>query len=360
MKTTKIYNVSPKSLRESVRSSLSSRAKYVAENLEQVIGSKLLEAYSDNPTGKNKPEPSYSREDVKAMLRSRGEVKKDTTLDNGSSTESPEVAQNTPANIPCGICNKCKREQSLRYMKDLYFKESEDYAGVRYIDYTDDDYSDDEDFRTALKDAQMVHEVIEIQLDDGNSIDLDVESINKILASEELFNKVIRSFESLSSICATLGIKEPSEDGTHDDYYGENENVMLDKEFFIESVLESLSEKMPAAMYLTAEDLFEEDKYVDIVQNLTKGDTNSRNRIERGRAVMVNRVRGGQLQLRKLVSNSKGFKITAGSAVRMKPTEIKKRRIGAKFAAKKRKVQQTGINRKTKLSLRFRARRLEN
>ena len=355
MKTTSIYNVSAKQLRESVRAELSERIKYVSENLAPVIGSKLLEAYSDNPTGKGKTEPTYSQEDVKDMLRSRGEVKKDTTINNASESTT------TPASgAKCGICDSCKREKSLRYTKDLYFQESEDDAGVRFIDFDDDSTADEEEFRSALTQAQSVNHVVEIQLDDGNQIDLDGESINKILASESLFHKTIRSFESLSAICATLGIKEPSDDGTHDDYYGENENVLLDKEFFTESVLESLSEKMPAAMYLVAEDLFEDDKYVDIVQNITKGDTNDRNRIERGRAVMVNRVRGGQLQLRKLVSNSKGFKITAGAAVRMKPSEIKKRRIGAKFAAKKRKVQQTGINRKTKLSLRFRARRLEN
>lgn len=355
MKTTSIYNVSAKQLRESVRAELSGRIKYVSENLAPVIGAKLLEAYSDNPTGKGKTEPTYSQEDVKNMLQSRGEVKKDTTINNASESTSKAAS-----GVKCGICDSCKREKSLRYTKDLYFKESEDDTGVRFIDYDDDSTADEEEFRSALTQAQSVNHVVEIQLDDGNSIDLDAESINKILASESLFHKTIRSFESLSAICATLGIKEPSEDGTHDDYYGENENVLLDKEFFTESVLESLSEKMPAAMYIVAEDLFEGDKYVDIVQNITKGDTNNRNRIERGRAVMVNRVRGGQLQLRKLVSNSKGFKITAGAAVRMKPSEIKKRRIGAKFAAKKRKVQQTGINRKTKLSLRFRARRLEN
>ena len=355
MKTTSIYNVSAKQLRESVRAELSERIKYVSENLAPVIGAKLLEAYTDNPTGKGKTEPTYSREDVKNMLQSRGEVKKDTTINSASeSTTQPA------SGVKCGICDSCKREKSLRYAKDLYFRESEDDAGVRFIDYDDDSTADEEEFRSALTQAQSVNNVVEIQLDDGNSIDLDGESINKILASESLFHKTIRSFESLSAICATLGIKEPSDDGTHDDYYGENENVLLDKEFFTESILESLSEKMPAAMYLVAEGLFEGDKYVDIVQNMTKGDTNNKNRIERGRAVMVNRVRGGQLQLRKLVSNSKGFKITAGAAVRMKPSEIKKRRIGAKFAAKKRKVQQTGINRKTKLSLRFRARRLEN
>ena len=356
MKTTSIYNVSAKQLRESVRAELSERIKYVSENLAPVIGAKLLEAYSDNPTGKGKTEPTYSQEDVKNMLQRRGEVKKDTTIDNSKTENNTSPAPGEK----CGICDSCKRAQSLRYMKDLYFKESEDDAGVRFIDYGDDSTADEAEFRSALSQAQSVNHAVEIQLDDGNSIDLDGESINKILASESLFQKTIRSFESLSTICATLGIREPSEDGTHDDYYGENENVLLDKEFFTESVLESLSEKMPAAMYLVAEDLFEDDKYVDIVQNITKGDTNDRNRIERGRAVMVNRVRGGQLQLRKLVSNSKGFKITAGAAVRMKPSEIKKRRIGAKFAAKKRKVQQTGINRKTKLSLRFRARRLEN
>lgn len=355
MKTTSIYNVSAKQLRESVRAELSERIKYVSENLAPVIGAKLLESYSDNPTGNGKTEPTYSREDVKAMLRSRGEVKKDTTINTASETTTP-----TMSGVKCGICDSCKREKSLSYTKDLYFKESEDDAGVRFIDYEDDSTADEEEFRNALTQAQSVNHIVEIQLNDGNQIDLDSESINKILASESLFHKTIRSFESLSSICETLGIKEPSEDGTHDDYYGENENVLLDKEFFVESVLESLSEKMPAAIYITAEDLFEDDKYVDIVQNMTKGDTNNKNRIERGRAVMVNRVRGGQLQLRKLVSNSKGFKITAGAAVRMKPSEIKKRRIGAKFAAKKRKVQQTGINRKTKLSLRFRARRLEN
>ena len=87
---------------------------------------------------------------------------------------------------------------------------------------------------------------------------------------------------------------------------------------------------------------------------------NNKNRISRGRMAMVNRVRGGKLQMRKLISDSKGYKIVAGSAVRMKPSEIKKRRISARFASKKRRNMQAGINRKTKISIRFRHRRLGN
>jgi hypothetical protein len=282
-----------------------------------------------------------------------------------SNTNKDDVKQGGGAQLKVEEPNY-NRNSAVRFMKDVYFNESE--GDVSYIDYSDDSTEDEEQFRNALIRAQAMHEVIEIQLDDGNEIDLDVETINKLLASDSLFAAALRSFESLATITTALGIDISDDDGTHDAYSESiNEEVedpeeLINESHFRNSILEHLESVMPEAIYMMAEDMFMESpkQFVEVAETLEESQGNNRNRIERGRAVMVNRVRGGQLQLKKLVSNAKGYKIVAGSAIRMKPSEIKKRRISGRFASKKRRNMQSRINRQTKLSMRFRARRLDN
>ena len=68
----------------------------------------------------------------------------------------------------------------------------------------------------------------------------------------------------------------------------------------------------------------------------------------------VNRVRGGKIQRRKMVSQRPGYRMQDGKLVRMSSMEKRKRHIAQMKAARKRKPMMTRILRKRKLSLRRR------
>lgn len=393
MKTTQIYTVNTQELRGSVRARLTERAQFVAKGLKSVIATNLTEAYSDNPMSPNDKIPHYSKEDVRKMLstwetpnenddyyednfnnpvhRSKEGVEK---LEKGDGN-AKDVAGNG-SEIEVGENNTAKdpnfdRANTIRLMKDLYFLESEYGTNTTYIDTTDGDTSDEDAFKNALLKAQTLGEVIELELDDGNTIDLDVETIAKILATDDIFHKLMASFTSLESVTSLLGIDIADEDGTSNGFYesedeSDDKSVLINGPVFLESVLDYLDSSLPEAFVTVNEAFFAESpKSIDEIsatlsEAMDERSPNNRNYIARGRAAMVNRVRGGKLQLRKVVSDSKGYKIVAGVAVRMQPSEIKKRRIGARFASKKRRNVQAGINRKTKISMRLHARRLGN
>ena len=68
----------------------------------------------------------------------------------------------------------------------------------------------------------------------------------------------------------------------------------------------------------------------------------------------VNRVRGGQIQRRKMVSQRPGYRMQDGKLVRMSSMEKRKRHIAQMKAARKRKPMMARILRRRKLSLRRR------
>jgi hypothetical protein len=68
----------------------------------------------------------------------------------------------------------------------------------------------------------------------------------------------------------------------------------------------------------------------------------------------INRVRGGQIQRRKIISQRPGYRMQDGKLVRMSSMEKRKRHIAQMKAARKRKPMMTRILRKRKLSLRRR------
>ena len=68
----------------------------------------------------------------------------------------------------------------------------------------------------------------------------------------------------------------------------------------------------------------------------------------------INRVRGGQIQRRKMVSQRPGYRMQDGKLVRMSSMEKRKRHIAQMKAARKRKPMMTRILKKRKLSLRRR------
>ena len=68
------------------------------------------------------------------------------------------------------------------------------------------------------------------------------------------------------------------------------------------------------------------------------------------------RIRGGKIQRRKKVSNVPGMTMRSGKLTRMSPSERRRRKLGARKAARKSRAKKTQMLRKRKMSLMKRAR----
>jgi hypothetical protein len=77
-----------------------------------------------------------------------------------------------------------------------------------------------------------------------------------------------------------------------------------------------------------------------------------------GRVAIVDRVRGGKIQIRKLVNETAGYKIVDGTLQKMTPEERRARKRGAKIAVRKRRGEQAKIDRHLHVSLEKREQRL--
>ena len=73
-------------------------------------------------------------------------------------------------------------------------------------------------------------------------------------------------------------------------------------------------------------------------------------------AIIKARIRGGKVQRRKRVSNVPGFTLRGGKLTRMSASERRRRKLGARVAARKTKQKQSQSLRKRKLSLMKRSR----
>ena len=86
----------------------------------------------------------------------------------------------------------------------------------------------------------------------------------------------------------------------------------------------------------------------------------NRHHLSMGRVALVDRIRGGQLQMRHTVSEQTGYKILDGELVRMSPEEIRRRKRAARISALKRRGEEARILRNREISLRKREIRLGN
>lgn len=77
-----------------------------------------------------------------------------------------------------------------------------------------------------------------------------------------------------------------------------------------------------------------------------------------GRVAIVDRIKGGVVQIRHIVNETAGFKIVDGQLVKMTPEEIRDRKRGARIAVRKRKGEAAQIDRNLHASLRKREVRL--
>jgi hypothetical protein len=80
-------------------------------------------------------------------------------------------------------------------------------------------------------------------------------------------------------------------------------------------------------------------------------DTEEKSLKEARIALVKARIRGGKIQRRKKVSNVPGFTIRGGQLTRMSAAERRRRKLGAKVAARKSKQKKTQMLRKRKMSL---------
>lgn len=86
--------------------------------------------------------------------------------------------------------------------------------------------------------------------------------------------------------------------------------------------------------------------------------TEATHRTDMGRVAIVDRVRGGVVQIRHVVNETAGYKILDGNLVKMTPEEIRARKRGARIAVRKRRGEAAQIDRNLHFSLRKREVRL--
>lgn len=76
--------------------------------------------------------------------------------------------------------------------------------------------------------------------------------------------------------------------------------------------------------------------------------------LDEANLVKVNRIRGGKVQRRKLISTRPGYRVQAGKLVRMSSIERRKRHLAQVKAARKRKPMIARILRKRAVSIKRR------
>ena len=103
---------------------------------------------------------------------------------------------------------------------------------------------------------------------------------------------------------------------------------------------------------------FDHERYGFQKPQLQESSVTNIHHITMGRMALVDRIRGGVLQMRHLVSEQAGYKILDGSLVRMTPQEQRRRKRAARISARKRRSKEAAIIRAQHLSLRKRAMRL--
>ena len=162
---------------------------------------------------------------------------------------------------------------------------------------------------------------VELELGDGNSIYIDSHEAARLIHSKKIgqMDKFVDSLELFTDFMKEL--------------YGKDAGQILE----------------PDSTYSEDEDE-DEDESLEEAYNKNKRVT--------GRTAVVNRIRGGKVQFRKVTSQARGFKIKGGQLVRMQPQEIRRRKRAAKISARKRKQEQGRINRARKISLKLRKTRL--
>ena len=316
-------------LRESVKSGLYARA------------SALLEAYTDDPmcTGRPITNPMTN------TLVNTWRVYKDPNWD--FNMKRPEVGEGIEDgdNFYKGIYNNLANSVSpsfLKLAKAAYFlDESEaiyDTILEAYdesvphivIDSTDADDTDTQSFIASLHSAAQTDSVIELVLDDGSEVDLDLDTIRRLIAEPDLVAKLLSNLDSLYDIATVLNIDIDEES----DVDNEGEDL---EESEVDEVTDILNEK--AESYI--ESLFEDDDIAKMAMAqaaAVRASNNTRNTRIVGKIKKIRRaIRNGRIVTGLERSVKKGWKIVSGKIVKMSFAEKRHRKLAARITVRKNK-----------------------
>ena len=209
------------------------------------------------------------------------------------------------------------------------------------------------EYKQLLRNAIKNDLPIELEFDDGDTIELSVDLMNRILECDIFDMYKVMNASSLDEFMQLLSAHIPFYksitkmiDNLDDDDL--QEHVVLQQ---LQTIAESkLQDMIVNLLEMTGVN------DIAVADNAVIGSVNRKH--FGGKIDIVNRVRDGKVQLRKRVSNAKGFRIKDGKIVKMTFAEKKKRKVGARIASRKRKVIMARILKKRAKSLLLRQRRL--
>lgn len=361
-KHTKYVDLDKKELRESTRKYLSENAISLLQSMRSRATPLMLEdvriSRLEDRAGQNDSNFLFSRGRVEQLLTT-WEVVSGPNYDANEHNLNPEESLETADEVDefDDLTESVSKDRLQRLVCEavgLLEAEDEEDKPIE-IDVTDEDPEDDNIFIKALKKAEDEDTTIQISLDDDTTVDLDQATIKRLLKDKELVKKSLASTDNIKTFSKALelGIAESEEEDEDE----EDEKDL--KEHFISGVQEYLSALAPEAVYNKTTELFKEAADLNkLAAKAGGGGSKGGNKIIKGKIVQMDRIRNGKLELKAQKSDVKGYKIKNGQAVKMSPKEVKKRKIGAKFASKKRAQQSSRIARKRAISMKMRDRRI--
>lgn len=303
--------------------------------------SAILEAYTDDPMGIGRPNTNP----LANSLANTWKVYKDPNWD--FNMKRPELGEGIEDgdNFYKGVYNDLASSVSpsfLKLAKAAYFlDESEEIydtvleaydESVPYIviDTSDDSETDTESFIASLHNAAQTDSVIELILDDGSEIDLDLETIRRLIAEPDLVSKLLSNLDSLYDVATVLNIDI--------DDSGDTDNEDLE-ESEIDEITNILNEK--AESYIDS--LLEDDDIAKLAMAqaaAVRAANNARNTRIVGKIKKIRRaIRNGKIVTGLERSAKKGWKIVSGKIVKMSFAEKRRRKLAARITVRKNKAK---------------------
>ena len=207
--------------------------------------------------------------------------------------------------------------------------------------------------RKALKDELP----IELEFDNGETLELDPYNIKFLLDIDNLAMYRALNAHSLSDFVQKLSVHVPFYKSILQQIDDKDDELDELDEYFCIDKLSSLAENK---LYGFVSQLVENQQLANNAVMDTANPSTMNRKTLGGKIDIVNRVRNGKVELHKRVSNTKGYRIKDGKIIKMSFGEKKKRKLGARIASRKRKIVMSRILKKRDKSMKLRKRRLED
>lgn len=207
--------------------------------------------------------------------------------------------------------------------------------------------------RKALKDELP----IELEFDNGEILELDTYNIKFLLDIDNLVMYRAMNAFSLNDFVQQLSVHVPFYKSILQQIDDKNDDIEeLDEtaDFCIDTLNNLAENKLYAFISSIVEN---QDLAINAVVDTANPITMHRKTLG-GKIDIVNRVRNGKVEMHKRVSNTKGYRIKDGKIIKMSFGEKKKRKIGARVASRKRRINMSKILKKRDRSMTLRKRRL--